>query len=262
MKNAILYRLQEPIEFPQVAHEYRAPYGHEWRTVTFYNQAKEWMIARITERVLPSAAIKRHVAMMAAEFLEQHNQKATRTQKAIWKDEYVEANLPNAPMKDVFVPLYHNNGYLFVGTGSQAIADLVTSELRHNIFDGDLKIMLCNDDRRISAFLRSAMDGNTGYTLGDNFKFVHDDRKISFTGEMAESLAIDFYEVHNPRPVQVQFAAADRHLIATLNEKGRFSGLTYDTEEGEDEQAKLFLTASALDELGNIMDECYEDNTL
>lgn len=262
MKNAILYRLQEAIEFPQVAHEYRAPEGNEWRTVTFYNQAKEWMIARITERVLPSAAIKRHVAMKAAEFLEENGQKANRTQKAIWKDEYVETNLPNAPMKDVFVSLYHNKDYLFVGTGSQAIADLVTSELRHNIFDGDLKILLCNDDRRISAFLRNVMDGSTRYVLGNNFKFEHDDRKISFTGEMAESLAIDFYAAHNPRPVQVQFAAHDRHLVATLNEKGRFGGLTYDVADEDDEQAKLLLTASALDELGNIMDECYEDNAL
>lgn len=262
MKNAILYRLKEAIGFPQVMHEYRAPEGNEWRTVTFYNQAEEWMIARITERVLPSAAIKRYVAMKAAEFVEQNGQKANRTQKAIWKDEYVETNLPNAPMKDVFVPLYHNKDYLFVGTGSQAIADLVTSELRYNVFDDNLKIMLCNDDRRISAFLRNVMDGNTEYTLGDNFKFEHDNRKISFAGEMAESLAIDFYEAHNPRPVQVQFAAQDRHLIATLNEKGRFGSLTYDIAEGEEDAAKVFLTARALDELGNIMDACYEDDTL
>lgn len=262
MKNAILYRLQESIDFPQVAQEYRAPEGSEWRTVTFYNQAKEWMIARITERVLPSAAIKRYVAMKAAEFLEQNGQKANRTKKAIWKDEYVELNLPNAPMKDVFVPLYHNKDYLFVGTGSQAIADLVTSELRYNVFDDNLKIMLCNDDRRISAFLRKLMDGDMEYTLGDNFKFEHDNRKISFAGEMAESLAAYFYEAHNPRPVQVQFAAKDRHLVATLNKKGRFGSLTYDIAEGEEDAAKVFLTARALDELGNIMDACYEDDTL
>ena len=79
-----------------------------------------------------------------------------------------------------------------------------------------LKIMLCNDDRRITAFLRNVMDGNTEYTLGDTFKFEHDNRKISFAGEMAESLAIDFYEAHNPRPVQVQFAAKDRHLVSVI----------------------------------------------
>lgn len=264
MKNAILYRLQQLLTFPQVEQEYRAPEGNEWRTLTFYNLPQGWMMARITERVLPSAAITRYVAIKAAEFLEQTDQKATRTQKARWKEDYIDKHLPTAPLRDIMVPLYHNDDYLFVGTVSQATADLVTGELRYNVFDGNLSILLCDDANRIVPFLKDLLEGNTDYSLGDKYKFMHEDRRISFAGEMAEDLATDFYKIHNPRPIQVQFASGDNHLIATLNEKGRFSGLNYDAgdEDDEGEAAKLFFTGRMLDELGNIMDTCYEDDTL
>ena len=86
----------------------------------------------IRERVIPAASVRDFVKEKEKEYcLDTGNENAPRKLRQEWKEDYLMAKLPTAPIKTTVVPVLFliDEGYVLIGTSSQKIADHVIGKL-------------------------------------------------------------------------------------------------------------------------------------
>lgn len=86
----------------------------------------------IRERVVPASSIRDFVNEKEKEYCRDTDaERAPRKLRQEWKEDYLVAKLPTAPLKTTVVPVLFltDEGYVLIGTSSQKIADRVVGHL-------------------------------------------------------------------------------------------------------------------------------------
>lgn len=86
----------------------------------------------IRERVIPASSIRDFVNEKEKEYCKDTDaERAPRKLRQEWKEDYLVAKLPTAPIKTTVVPVLFliDEGYVLVGTSSQKVADHVVGHL-------------------------------------------------------------------------------------------------------------------------------------
>lgn len=86
----------------------------------------------IRERVVPASSVRDYVAEKEKEYCKDTDaERAPRKLRQEWKEDYLMAKLPTAPLKTTVVPVLFliDEGYMLIGTSSQKIADHVVGHL-------------------------------------------------------------------------------------------------------------------------------------
>lgn len=86
----------------------------------------------IRERVVPASSVRDYVAEKEKEYCKDTDaERAPRKLRQEWKEDYLMAKLPTAPLKTTVVPVLFliDEGYVLIGTSSQKIADQVVGKL-------------------------------------------------------------------------------------------------------------------------------------
>lgn len=92
----------------------------------------------IRERVVPASSIRDFVNEKEKEYCKDTDaERAPRKLRQEWKEEYLVAKLPTAPLKTTVVPVLFliNEGYVLIGTSSQKVADHVIGQLLLTLSD-------------------------------------------------------------------------------------------------------------------------------
>lgn len=86
----------------------------------------------IRERVVPASSVRDYVAEKEKEYCKDTDaERAPRKLRQEWKEDYLMAKLPTAPLKTTVVPVLFliDEGYVLIGTSSQKIANQVVGKL-------------------------------------------------------------------------------------------------------------------------------------
>lgn len=245
MKGFTLFRCEKP-DFEDV--DFDALKAHEpehWRNVgvvphySLYDDEKQQYVYQdtmqivITERLLPSSAINRHLKMKAAEFVEETGQKVTRKQKAEWKEAYIDEHLPNAPLRETTVFVAWHDGYMFVGSASQKTVDTILSWLIQHIAVS-AKIVKPKD---IDLWLAEQLKNPT-VTPFDKAKIVRIDtnEKVSYSNSGELDAAKELVENYSCRVTELGFIIENDDLF-TLTDKGFVKGLRVNNPDDDPDEA-------------------------
>ena len=238
MKSFITYQLADPVDYDLNAekvltmreHGAKEPDELDWRSVgikphdTLYPDQVEahGMFASemangsqaitvvITERVLPSASIKRHIAAKVKEFTEAHGQKVKASQKAEWREAFVDEMLPHCPMKEteVEVLFVKTGGYALVGTSSQRNADIVIDWLTHATHEAGYPMVFKLYRPNIQPFLNWVVaNADEELLAGWSAKLVNNEtkKKMSFNNDESLYRAQSVFRKENGYPDGFEF---------------------------------------------------------
>ena len=155
----------------------------------------------IVERILPSSTIKRHLLRKRAEFEQQYEQTATKSQIAVWKEEFVKEMLPNCPLREtkLDVSIDYVNKLLLVGTSSQKNADAVTEWLRTHLFNGNLDITI-HQPATMRMWLKMQLETGDFASNGCKLEDTQSGEKTTFRNDADCMSARRFFSEH-PRCV-------------------------------------------------------------
>ena len=151
----------------------------------------------IVERILPSSTIKRHLDRKRAEFEQQHEQTATKSQIAVWKEEFVKEMLPNCPLREtrIGVSIDYANKLLLVGTSSQKNADIVTEWLRTHLFEGNLDITI-HQPVTMPMWLKMQLETGEFVSNGCKLEDTQSGEKTTFRNDDDCKSAAQFFSEH------------------------------------------------------------------
>lgn len=165
---------------------YGRPHDHE-----------QSLTVAIVERILPSSTIKRHLTHKRAEFEQQHEQTATKSQIAVWKEEFVKEMLPNCPLREtrIDVSIDYANKLMLVGTSSQKNADIVTAWLREFVFGGNLDITI-QQPVTMPMWLKMQLETGEFVSNGCKLEDTQSGEKTTFRNDDGCQSAMRFFSEH------------------------------------------------------------------
>lgn len=124
LASAVTYIAPHPCLYPDEAEDGVVVFGEDYKKVELH--------VVIRERVIPAASVRDFVKEKEKEYcLDTGNENAPRKLRQEWKEDYLMAKLPTAPIKTTVVPVLFliDEGYVLIGTSSQKIADRVIGQL-------------------------------------------------------------------------------------------------------------------------------------
>lgn len=124
LASAVTYIAPHPCLYPDEAEDGVVVFGEDYKKVELH--------VVIRERVIPAASVRDFVKEKEKEYcLDTGNENAPRKLRQEWKEDYLMAKLPTAPIKTTVVPVLFliDEGYVLIGTSSQKIADHVIGQL-------------------------------------------------------------------------------------------------------------------------------------
>lgn len=244
MKAFIPYHVTGKVTFNPTVSE-NEPQGTQWRAFgvrkanTLYpdeeqlahqDQDSEFVDVVITERVLPSNAIKRAVREMATKHFEQTGERATKILNAQWKEQYIADNLPNAPLKETVVRVALYNDYLLIGTSSAKLADDLMQFVRSYVidqYDPETMIIKTCDFTQMPLWLYNTFieHGWGSIDIGQNIKLFDPEttRKVSVNKDYDLSQAVNLIDA-NREVIEIQLEVTD-NVTFSVNDKGIFKGI-------------------------------------
>lgn len=118
----------------------------------------------IRERVVPASSVRDFVNEKEKEYCRDTDaERAPRKLRQEWKEDYLVAKLPTAPLKTTIVPVLFliDEGYVLIGTSSQKIADRVLGQLFITLSDFSVRPFNTeNFDSWLWEQFTDAIDGN------------------------------------------------------------------------------------------------------
>lgn len=124
LASTVTYIAPHPCLYPDEAEDGVVVFGEDYKKVELH--------VVIRERVVPAASVRDYVKEKEKEYcLDTGNENAPRKLRQEWKEDYLMAKLPTAPIKTTIVPVLFliDEGYVLIGTSSQKIADHVVGQL-------------------------------------------------------------------------------------------------------------------------------------
>lgn len=124
LASAVTYIAPHPCLYPDEAEDGVVVFGEDYKKVELH--------AVIRERVVPASSIRDFVNEREKEYCKDTDaERAPRKLRQKWKEDYLMAKLPTAPIKTTVVPVLFliDEGYVLIGTSSQKIADHVVGQL-------------------------------------------------------------------------------------------------------------------------------------
>lgn len=252
MKGFTLFRCEKP-DFEDIDFdELKAREPEYWRNVgvvphyALYDDEKDQYVHKdcmqivITERLLPSSAINRHLKLKAAEFVAETGQRVTRQQKAEWKEEFIDEHLPNAPLRETTVFVTWHDGYMFVGSSSQKTVDTILNWL---IQHANISAKIVKP-KGIDLWFAEQLKNPTTVTPFGKAKIVRidTDEKVSYSNSGELDAAKELVENYSCRVAELGFIIIDNGDLFTLTDKGFVKGLKANTpDEDRDEADKITM---------------------
>lgn len=130
LASTVTYIAPHPCLYPDEAENGVVVFGEDYKKVELH--------VVIRERVVPASSIRDFVNEKEKEYCKDTDaERAPRKLRQEWKEDYLVAKLPTAPLKTTVVPVLFliNEGYVLIGTSSQKIADHVVGQLLLNLHD-------------------------------------------------------------------------------------------------------------------------------
>lgn len=130
LASTVTYIAPHPCLYPDEAEDGVVVFGEDYKKVELH--------VVIRERVIPAASVRDFVEEKEKEYcLDTGNENAPRKLRQEWKEDYLMAKLPTAPIKTTVVPVLFliDEGYVLIGTSSQKIADRVVGHLMLTLSD-------------------------------------------------------------------------------------------------------------------------------
>lgn len=124
LASAVTYIAPHPCLYPDEAEDGVVVFGEDYKKVELH--------VVIRERVVPASSIRDFVNEREKEYCKDTDaERAPRKLRREWKEDYLMAKLPTAPIKTTVVPVLFliDEGYVLIGTSSQKIADHVVGQL-------------------------------------------------------------------------------------------------------------------------------------
>lgn len=124
LASAVTYIAPHPCLYPDEAEDGVVVFGEDYKKVELH--------VVIRERVVPASSIRDFVNEREKEYCKDTDaERAPRKLRQEWKEDYLMAKLPTAPIKTTVVPVLFliDEGYALIGTSSQKIADHVVGQL-------------------------------------------------------------------------------------------------------------------------------------
>lgn len=124
LASAVTYIAPHPCLYPDEAEDGVVVFGEDYKKVELH--------VVIRERVVPASSIRDFVNEREKEYCKDTDaERAPRKLRQEWKEDYLMAKLPTAPIKTTVVPVLFliDEGYVLIGTSSQKIADHVVGQL-------------------------------------------------------------------------------------------------------------------------------------
>lgn len=186
------------------------------------------IVVVITERILPSASIKRHIAKLEEQFEAEHGQKVTRKQRAELTEEYINETLPHCPLKETRaeVTIDAKERVVYVATSSQKTADDVTAFLLRILTESNQSpdLSLYRPVKTPYWLSRQLMEGDLGYGSCKLLNTVTG-KKISFTKDYDldsartlknETIGVSVVELGIKIPECCTFVLTDKAVVKGL----------------------------------------------
>nr|DAL48005.1 MAG TPA_asm: putative exonuclease [Caudoviricetes sp.] len=124
LASTVTYIAPHPCLYPDEAEDGVVVFGEDYKKVELH--------VVIRERVVPASSIRDFVNEKEKEYCKDTDaERAPRKLRQEWKEDYLVAKLPTAPIKTTVVPVLFliDEGYVLVGTSSQKVADHVVGHL-------------------------------------------------------------------------------------------------------------------------------------
>nr|DAM51095.1 MAG TPA: putative exonuclease [Caudoviricetes sp.] len=124
LASTVTYIAPHPCLYPDEAEDGVVVFGEDYKKVELH--------VVIRERVVPASSIRDFVNEKEKEYCKDTDaERAPRKLRQEWKEDYLVAKLPTAPLKTTVVPVLFliDEGYVLIGTSSQKIADRVVGKL-------------------------------------------------------------------------------------------------------------------------------------
>lgn len=124
LASTVTYIAPHPCLYPDEAEGGVVVFGEDYKKVELH--------VVIRERVVPASSIRDFVNEKEKEYCKDTDaERAPRKLRQEWKEDYLVAKLPTAPLKTTVVPVLFliDEGYVLIGTSSQKIADHVVGKL-------------------------------------------------------------------------------------------------------------------------------------
>lgn len=124
LASTVTYIAPHPCLYPDEAEDGVVVFGEDYKKVELH--------VVIRERVVPASSIRDFVNEKEKEYCKDTDaERAPRKLRQEWKEDYLVAKLPTAPLKTTVVPVLFliDEGYVLIGTSSQKIADHVVGKL-------------------------------------------------------------------------------------------------------------------------------------
>lgn len=124
LASAVTYIAPHPCLYPDEAEDGVVVFGEDYKKVELH--------VVIRERVVPASSMRDFVNEREKEYCKDTDaERAPRKLRQEWKEDYLIAKLPTAPIKTTVVPVLFliDEGYVLIGTSSQKIADHVVGQL-------------------------------------------------------------------------------------------------------------------------------------
>lgn len=214
----------------------------------------------IRERVVPASSIRDYVGEKEKEYCRDTDaERAPRKLRQEWKEAYLVAKLPTAPLKTTIVPVLFliDEGYVLIGTSSQKIADRVLGQLFITLSDFSVRPFNTeNFDSWLWEQFTDAIDGNV-------FGMVeYEDTVTGKRVRYSEDYELQEARIAVMKNPNVQIKAARFDLVGScscvINNKAVVSQIKRDTisdepanKSIEDKRGKWYIdTAMCVDILG------------
>ena len=124
LASTVTYIAPHPCLYPDEAEDGVVVFGEDYKKVELH--------VVVRERVVPASSIRDFVNEKEKEYCKDtEGERAPRKLRQEWKEDYLVAKLPTAPLKTTVVPVLFliDEGYVLIGTSSQKIADHVVGKL-------------------------------------------------------------------------------------------------------------------------------------
>lgn len=156
LASTVTYITPHPCLYPDEAENGVVVFGEDNKKVELH--------VVIRERVVPASSIRDFVNEKEKEYCKDTDaERAPRKLRQEWKEDYLVAKLPTAPLKTTVVPVLFliDEGYVLIGTSSQKVADHVIGQLLLTLSDFSVRPFNTeNFDSWLWEQFTDAIDGN------------------------------------------------------------------------------------------------------
>ena len=207
LASTVTYIAPHPCLYPDEAENGAVVFGEDNKKVELH--------VVIRERVVPASSIRDFVNEKEKEYCKDTDaESAPRKLRQGWKEDYLMAKLPTAPLKTTVVPVLFliDEGYVLIGTSSQKVADHVVGQLLLTLRDFSVRPFNTeNFDSWLWEQFTDAIDGNV-------FGMVeYEDTATGMRVRYSEDYELQEARIAVMKNPNVQIKAARFDLVGSLS---------------------------------------------